>query len=134
MIVQQGGGEREAAPHVLECVVPDQCEALQRMTTSGRQAPLVLEHLVEPRVDRVGPPKRAVERREDVALAGVAAQDRVLATQSAHPDKDPYRKQDAQQRERADSYEGGRELPNTQIQGHFRHGPPSYTGACAPKR
>lgn len=125
MVVEQRGAERQPAPHLLEGVVADEPEALERVP-AGRGVLLERSHdAVDALVDRFDASHRTRHRRDDVPLVTVPAQQDVLAPDLLEAERENQEHEEAEEEDAGEDDNGERELVSREV----RHGAASYTGA-----
>ena len=129
VVIQEGRGEREAPPHVVEGVITDDEELLHREATDGGLFLLGLHDRIDPGLHRIHTAHRASDRTQDVPIALIATQDHVLLAYPPQAQGQGEHDQEGQQGDTADYGKCKGEL----VQGELGHGAPSYTRAMRPE-
>lgn len=125
MVVQQGGGEGQPTSHVVESVVANDEELLDREPPDGRFLLLGLDDRIEPRFHRLDPPHRTADGTQDVSIPFIASQNHVLLTHTSQAEGECQDDEEGEQSDGADCSECEGEFFHVEL----RHGAPSYTRA-----
>ena len=128
VVVEQSGGERQPSSHVVEGVVANHVELLQRQSSDGGLFVLGLDDSVETALDRIEPSHRATHRTEDVPITAISPQDHVLLAGLPQAGHQYERGQETEDHDPADDGEREGEF----VHGEGGHGAPSYTRHMRP--
>lgn len=125
VVIEERRAEREPAPHLLEGVVADETEALERVPARRRVLLERGDDAVDALVDRLDAPHRPRHGGDDVALVPVAAQQHVLAADLLETQREDEQQQETEEEDPRHDGESQREFVSRQV----GHGAASYTGA-----
>lgn len=129
MIVQEGGRERQTAPHVVERVVSHHVELLEGEPPDRGLLVLMLDDGIDALLDRLDAPYRTSHRSEDVFFARITSQEYVLLAQAAQAQSKEQNHKESEHGQRRHGGKGQGQL----IEGEVRHGAPSYTRHMRPE-